>query len=127
MKAASLPAAACLCLNDSRSGFQRLDAGQNLALHPFKEGASSCGNIGEIIADTGLIEGGDRIAAAGHSHQFARIGQRASQFGDDTDRPLKKSDGAWTYFAGDIAYHLDKYERGFARQRSAGGFLLLPR
>jgi arginyl-tRNA synthetase len=40
----------------------------------------------------------------------------ASRFGDDVDRPLKKSDGAWTYFAADIAYHLDKYRRGFAQQ-----------
>jgi arginyl-tRNA synthetase len=40
----------------------------------------------------------------------------ASRFGDDVDRPLKKSDGAWTYFAADIAYHLDKYRRGYARQ-----------
>jgi arginyl-tRNA synthetase len=39
---------------------------------------------------------------------------RATEFGDDTDRPLKKSDGSWTYFASDIAYHLDKFERGFA-------------
>ena len=37
---------------------------------------------------------------------------RASQFGDDVDRPLKKSDGSWTYFATDIAYHYDKFERG---------------
>lgn len=37
---------------------------------------------------------------------------KASEFGDDTDRPLKKSDGSWTYFAADIAYHLDKYQRG---------------
>ena len=37
---------------------------------------------------------------------------RASEFGDDVDRPLKKSDGSWTYFAPDIAYHLDKIERG---------------
>ncbi len=37
---------------------------------------------------------------------------RATQFGDDVDRPLKKSDGSWTYFAPDIAYHLDKIERG---------------
>jgi len=40
----------------------------------------------------------------------------ASRFGDDVDRPLKKSDGAWTYFAADIAYHLDKYRRGYAQQ-----------
>ena len=39
---------------------------------------------------------------------------RATQFGDDTDRPLKKSDGSWTYFASDIAYHLDKFKRGAA-------------
>ncbi len=36
---------------------------------------------------------------------------KATQFGDDIDRPLQKSDGTWTYFAKDIAYHLDKYER----------------
>jgi arginyl-tRNA synthetase len=38
---------------------------------------------------------------------------KASEFGDDTDRPLKKSDGSWTYFASDLAYHQDKYRRGF--------------
>jgi arginyl-tRNA synthetase len=38
---------------------------------------------------------------------------RSTKYGDEIDRPLKKSDGSWTYFAGDIAYHLDKYERGF--------------
>ncbi len=37
---------------------------------------------------------------------------RSTLFGDDRDRPLKKSDGTWTYFAGDIAYHLDKIKRG---------------
>lgn len=38
---------------------------------------------------------------------------RATEFGDDTDRPLKKSDGSWTYFSNDIANHLDKFERGY--------------
>ncbi|HYM01933.1 MAG TPA: arginine--tRNA ligase [Stellaceae bacterium] len=38
---------------------------------------------------------------------------RSTEFGDDVDRPLQKSDGSWTYFAADIAYHLDKYRRGF--------------
>jgi arginyl-tRNA synthetase len=41
---------------------------------------------------------------------------RATQFGDDVDRPLKKSDGTWTYFAADIAYHLDKVRRGYLDQ-----------
>jgi len=38
---------------------------------------------------------------------------KATQFGDEIDRPLKKSSGAWTYFAADIAYHKDKIDRGF--------------
>ena len=38
---------------------------------------------------------------------------RSTKFGDDVDRPIKKSDGSWTYFAADIAYHRDKFRRGF--------------
>jgi len=39
---------------------------------------------------------------------------RATRFGDDVDRPLRKSDGSNTYFANDIGYHADKVKRGFA-------------
>jgi arginyl-tRNA synthetase len=38
---------------------------------------------------------------------------RSTAHGDDVDRPVKKSDGGWTYFAPDIAYHFDKIERGY--------------
>jgi len=38
---------------------------------------------------------------------------RSTDFGDDVDRPLKKSDGSYTYFAADIAYHKSKFDRGF--------------
>ena len=38
---------------------------------------------------------------------------RATDFGDDVDRPLMKSDGSYTYFASDIAYHKSKVDRGF--------------
>lgn len=38
---------------------------------------------------------------------------RATDFGDDVDRPLQKSTGEYTYFAADIAYHHDKYVRGY--------------
>ncbi len=38
---------------------------------------------------------------------------RSSEYGDDVDRPIKKSDGQWTYFAPDIAYHYDKISRKF--------------
>jgi arginyl-tRNA synthetase len=46
---------------------------------------------------------------------------RATKFGDEVDRPLKKSDGSWTYFATDIAYHRDKFERGFANMIDVWG------
>ncbi|WP_323767300.1 arginine--tRNA ligase [Marinovum sp.] len=38
---------------------------------------------------------------------------KSTDHGDDVDRPVKKSDGSWTYFAPDIAYHYDKVSRGF--------------
>jgi arginyl-tRNA synthetase len=38
---------------------------------------------------------------------------QSTKFGDDADRALKKSDGSWTYFANDVAYHLNKIERKF--------------
>ncbi|XDZ66882.1 arginine--tRNA ligase [Alphaproteobacteria bacterium LSUCC0684] len=40
---------------------------------------------------------------------------RSTDFGDDIDRPIRKSDGTWTYFASDVAYHLDKLSRGAGR------------
>lgn len=40
---------------------------------------------------------------------------RSTNYGDDVDRALLKSDGSYTYFASDIAYHFDKYKRGFNR------------
>lgn len=41
---------------------------------------------------------------------------RSTEFGDDIDRPLVKSDGSYTYFGSDVAYHFDKFERGFDYQ-----------
>ncbi len=41
---------------------------------------------------------------------------RSTNFGDDVDRALKKSDGSWTYFAADVAYHKNKMDRGFDNQ-----------
>ncbi len=46
---------------------------------------------------------------------------RSTDFGDDVDRPLKKSDGAYTYFAADIAYHQNKFNRGFVHMIDVWG------
>jgi arginyl-tRNA synthetase len=46
---------------------------------------------------------------------------RSTRYGDDVDRALKKSDGSYTYFASDIAYHRNKFERGFGVQIDVWG------
>lgn len=46
---------------------------------------------------------------------------KASEFGDDGDRVIARSDGSTTYFASDIAYHFDKFKRGFKKQIDVWG------
>lgn len=67
------------------------------------------------LFDTGLI---DRALAQleKHGHLYCQDGAswfRSSAFGDEKDRVVKRENGQYTYFASDIAYHLNKYERGF--------------
>ncbi|MBN8736608.1 MAG: arginine--tRNA ligase [Xanthomonadales bacterium] len=56
----------------------------------------------------------ERIAAQGHSYEAdGALWLRATEFGDDKDRVMRKSDGTYTYFLPDVAYHLSKWERGY--------------
>ncbi|MFI9640906.1 arginine--tRNA ligase [Micromonospora sp. NPDC051925] len=58
----------------------------------------------------------DRLRAQGHLYEAdGATWLRTTDFGDDKDRVLRKSNGEWTYFAADCAYYLDKRERGFER------------
>ncbi|GIF48178.1 arginyl-tRNA synthetase [Asanoa ferruginea] len=58
----------------------------------------------------------ERLRAQGHVFEAdGAVWLRTTDFGDDKDRVLRKSDGDWTYFAGDCAYYLDKRARGFDR------------
>lgn len=58
----------------------------------------------------------DRLRTAGHIYEHeGATWFRSTAFSDDKDRVLKKADGAYTYFAADIAYHAHKYDRGFDR------------
>ena len=72
----------------------------------------------DLLEDRGLIYRGQLEPPKGKAPEDWEPREqdlfRAAEFGDDVDRPLRKSDGSWTYFAADIAYHLDKFERGFA-------------
>jgi len=57
-----------------------------------------------------------RLQASGHTYeQDGALWLRTTDFGDDKDRVMRKSDGTYTYFVPDVAYHLTKWERGFYR------------
>jgi arginyl-tRNA synthetase len=58
----------------------------------------------------------DRLVANGHTYeQDGALWLRTTEFGDDKDRVMKKREGGYTYFVPDVAYHLDKWRRGFVR------------
>ncbi|MCK9200678.1 MAG: arginine--tRNA ligase [Gallionella sp.] len=57
-----------------------------------------------------------KLIASGHTYeQDAALWLRTTDFGDDKDRVMRKSDGGYTYFVPDVAYHLEKWKRGFVR------------
>ncbi|MCE8003878.1 arginine--tRNA ligase [Billgrantia ethanolica] len=56
----------------------------------------------------------ERLIAGGHTYeQDGALWLRTTDFGDDKDRVMRKSDGSYTYFLPDVAYHLNKWQRGF--------------
>ena len=69
------------------------------------------------LKDKGLIYTGIIEAPKGKTYTDWQAREqllfKSTKFGDDIDRPIKKSDGSWTYFAPDMAYHADKLRRGF--------------
>ncbi|MDR2891977.1 MAG: arginine--tRNA ligase [Deltaproteobacteria bacterium] len=67
-----------------------------------------------LVADGAVERAFDILTANGHSYeQDEAFWFRTTDLGDDKDRVLRKSDGSLTYFASDIAYHADKFRRGF--------------
>ena len=71
----------------------------------------------QALHDKGLIDKALRLLQA-RGHLFEQGGAlwfRSSAFGDEKDRVVRRENGQYTYFASDIAYHLDKFERGFDR------------
>ena len=62
------------------------------------------------------------LEKAGHAYESeGALWLRTTDFGDDKDRVMRKSDGTYTYFLPDVAYHLDKYRRGFAHVLNVQG------
>ncbi len=71
----------------------------------------------QSLFDTGLVERAvKQLEKQGHIYvQDGAKWFRSSAFGDEKDRVVQRENGLYTYFASDIAYHLNKYERGFDR------------
>ena len=71
----------------------------------------------EILKDKKYVEKGYLDPPKGESKtdwkKIKRLIFKSTLFGDDADRALQKDDGSWTYFANDIAYHLDKVDRKY--------------
>ncbi len=71
----------------------------------------------QSLFDSGAIARAvERLQEAGHLYrQDGALWFRSTAFGDEKDRVVQRDNGAYTYFASDIAYHLDKFDRGFDR------------
>ena len=75
-----------------------------------------------LYEDGKVLETVTILRDAGHSYESeGALWLRTTDFGDDKDRVMRKSDGTFTYFVPDVAYHLDKFRRGFERAVNVQG------
>lgn len=69
-----------------------------------------------LYTDGKVEETVSKLIASGHTYeQDHALWLRTTDFGDDKDRVMRKGDGSYTYFVPDVAYHLEKWRRGFVR------------
>ena len=69
-----------------------------------------------LYDDGKVAETVERLAATGHTYEEGgALWLKTTDFGDDKDRVMRKSDGTFTYFLPDVAYHLSKWQRGYGR------------
>ena len=69
-----------------------------------------------LYKDGKVAETVDQLVASGHTYEEGgALWLRSTDFGDDKDRVMRKSDGTYTYFLPDVAYHLSKWQRGYER------------
>ena len=69
-----------------------------------------------LYKDGKVAEAVDQLVASGHTYEEGgALWLRSTDFGDDKDRVMRKSDGTYTYFLPDVAYHLSKWQRGYER------------
>jgi arginyl-tRNA synthetase len=75
-----------------------------------------------LYADSRVHDAVSALQAAGKTYERdGALWLRTTEYGDDKDRVMRKSDGAFTYFVPDVAYHVTKWERGFSRAINVQG------
>jgi arginyl-tRNA synthetase len=75
-----------------------------------------------LYSDGRVDETVQRLIAAGHAYEKdGALWLKTTDFGDDKDRVMRKSDGTYTYFVPDVAYHVTKWQRGFTRAINVQG------
>ena len=87
---------------------------QDIDLHAFGVKFDSYFLESSLYADGKVDETVAMLRGAGHAYENeGALWLRTTAFGDDKDRVMRKSDGTYTYFVPDVAYHLTKFRRGF--------------
>lgn len=91
-------------------------------LKQFRVSFDTWFNETDLFKNGHVNEALDEMKAKGELYEKdGALWIRTSGYGDDKDRVIKKQDGQYTYFASDIAYHMDKYRRGFNRALNLWG------
>jgi arginyl-tRNA synthetase len=89
---------------------------QDLDLRAFKVEFDVFSLESALYTEGKVEETVQKLIASGHTYeQDDALWLRTTDFGDDKDRVMRKSDGGYTYFVPDVAYHLEKWKRGFVR------------
>ncbi|HET6631428.1 MAG TPA: arginine--tRNA ligase [Rhodanobacteraceae bacterium] len=89
---------------------------QDLDLKAFGVGFDVYFLESSLYADGEVDETVRELAAHGHAYeQDGALWLKTTDFGDDKDRVMRKSDGSYTYFVPDVAYHRSKWQRGYAQ------------
>jgi arginyl-tRNA synthetase len=87
---------------------------QDLDLHAFGVKFDSYFLESSLYTDGKVDETVEMLKKAGHTYESdGALWLKTTDFGDDKDRVMRKSDGTYTYFVPDVAYHLDKFRRGY--------------
>ncbi len=89
---------------------------QDLDLKAFEVGFDVYFLESSLYADGKVEETVRELVAHGHTYEEGgALWLRSTDYGDDKDRVMRKSDGSYTYFVPDVAYHLSKWQRGYTR------------